>query len=68
MRELKNEIWPFKVKLESDSLKEITPVEEWLGEQFGIFKGRWNVVYRYNSTDFYFKDSYDAMMFKLRWS
>jgi hypothetical protein len=68
MRILKKELWPYKVKVNSDNTQDITPVELWLGEQLGTFKGRWNVVYQYNHTDFYFKDSEDAMLFALRWS
>ena len=68
MRELKKELWPYKVSLNSDWKKDITPVELWLGEQFGKFKDRWNVVYQYNRTDFYFKRDEDAVLFSLRWS
>jgi hypothetical protein len=42
--------------------------EVWLGENMGPFKGRWNVVYRVNAVDFYFKNSKDATIFTLRWS
>ena len=68
MRELKKELWPYKIKVNSDNTKDITPVEIWLGETLGTFKGRWNVVYQYNHTDFYFKNSQDALLFALRWS
>lgn len=68
MRVLKKELWPYKVKVNSDNTKDITPVEIWLGETLGTFKGRWNVVYQYNHTDFYFKEKDDAMIFALRWS
>lgn len=68
MRELKKELWPYKVKVNSDNTKDITPVEIWLGETLGTFKGRWNVVYQYNHTDFYFKNSQDALLFTLRWA
>lgn len=68
MRELKKELWPYKVEVNSDNTKDITPVEIWLGETLGTFKGRWNVVYQYNHTDFYFKEKDDAMIFALRWS
>ena len=57
MREIKKELWPYRVPLNSDWKDEITPVELWLGQQFGTFRGRWNVVYHYNRTDFYFKNS-----------
>lgn len=68
MRELKKELWPHKVTLNSDWKHDITPVEVWLGEQFGTFKGRWNVVYQHNRTDFYFKTVEDVTLFVLRWS
>ena len=68
MRILKKELWPYRVKVDSANLADVTPVETWLGETLGAFKGRWNVVYQYNRTDFYFKDDEDAMMFSLRWS
>ena len=68
MRELKKELWPHKVTVGSDWKDDITPIELWLGEQLGTFKGRWNVVYHYNKTDFYFKLSNDATLFALRWS
>lgn len=68
MRILKKELWPYRVKVNEDNTQDITPVELWLGEQFGTFKGRWNVVYQYNHTDFYFKEKEDAMIFSLRWS
>lgn len=68
MRELKKELWPYKVTINSDWKQEITPVEIWLGEQLGTFKGRWNVVYFHNRTDFYFRLSEDATLFALKWS
>jgi len=68
MRELKRTIWPHKVTIESDEKRDVTPIEEWLGERLGAFKGYWNVVYHYNHTDFYFKEGADATMFALRWS
>ena len=67
MRVLKKELWPYKVAVKSDNTKDITPVELWLGNKFGTFKGRWNVVYQYNRTDFYFRDQGDAVVFSLRW-
>ena len=68
MRILKKELWPYRVKVNSDNTKDITPVELWLGKQFGTFKGRWNVVYQYNYTEFYFKNQKDANWFALRWA
>lgn len=68
MRILKKELWPCKVKVNDDNTKNITEVELWLGESFGTFKGRWNVVYHSNHTDFYFKNQRDANWFALRWA
>lgn len=67
MRRLKKELWPFKVTLNSDQKDNINPVEVWLGETFGMVTGRWNVVYRFNCTDFYFRNAQDASYFSLRW-
>jgi hypothetical protein len=68
MRELKKALWPHKVTVNSDWNKDITPIEEWLGSQLGAFKNRWNVVYQYNRTDFYFRNQADAVLFALKWS
>ena len=69
MRMLKKELWPYKVKVnDKEFTTSITEMEIWLGEQLGTFKGRWNVVYQYNQTDFYFRLQEDAMIFSLRWS
>lgn len=68
MRILKKELWPYRVKVNSDNTNDITPVELWLGEKLGTFKGRWNVVYEYNHTDFYFKEQGDAVIFALKWA
>lgn len=68
MRRLKKELWPHKVTLDSDWKGDINPVEQWLGEQVGIFRGRWNVVYKFNRTEYYFKNSQDATLFALKWS
>ena len=67
MRELKKELWPYRVVVNNDTKNDITPMELWLGEQLGTFKGRWNVVYQYNETHFYFKQGKDATFFALRW-
>lgn len=68
MRELKRELWPHKVTINTIGLKDVSAAEAWLGEHLGVFKGHWNVVYRYNKTDFYFKESNNATMFALKWS
>jgi hypothetical protein len=68
VRKLKKELWPYRVTVNSDWKHDINPIEEWLGANIGGWKDRWNVVYQYNSTDFYFKNSADAVMFSLRWA
>ena len=68
MRELKKELWPHRVTVNSHWKDDITPVEVWLGERLGIFKGRWTVVYQHNRTDFYFRLGEDATLFALRWA
>jgi hypothetical protein len=68
MRMLKTELWPYRVKVNEKATNDITAIEIWLGETLGTFKNRWNVVYHYDRTDFYFKQQDDAMIFSLRWS
>lgn len=67
-RQLKKELWPHQVTVRSDIKHDITPIELWLGQQLGTFKDRWNVVYQFNRTDFYFRDQCDATLFALRWA
>ena len=67
-RRLRKELWPHQVTVNSDNKKDITEIEIWLGRQLGTFKGRWNVVYQFNRTDFYFRDQGDATLFALKWS
>lgn len=67
-RRLRKELWPHRVTVNSDNKKDITEIEIWLGRQLGTFKGRWNVVYRFNGTDFYFRDHSDATLFALKWA
>ena len=67
MRQLRKELWPYRVRINSDTVSDITLLETWLGERLGQFKGEWNVVYQYNHTDFYFKQQGNATMFALKW-
>jgi hypothetical protein len=69
VRKLKRELWPHMVKLEKTDSEQhnVTEMELWLGETLGTFRGRWNVVYNHNSTDFYFKNERDTILFALRW-
>lgn len=66
MRRLKKQLWPHKTKL--NLLHSTTEVEEWLGKNLGIFKGKWNVVYQSTSVEYYFKQDRDLTMFMLRWA
>ena len=69
MRELKKEVWPHKVVINSpDTGTNITEMEIWLGTQLGTYKGRWHVVVASKQVHFYFKEGVDATMFALRWS
>ena len=68
MRILKKELWPHSIKIKELTNDDVYDIENWLGETLGTFKGRWNVVYEFNHTDFYFKEKEDAMIFSLRWS
>lgn len=69
MRVLKKELWPAKIKIKlPDSHVRHISIEDWLGENMGAFKGRWNMVPRYDSVDYYFRNSKDATMFALKWS
>jgi hypothetical protein len=68
MRRLKKELWPHCVKVNELTDDHVYDIENWLGETLGPFKGRWNIVYNYNHTDFYFRQGEDAMLFSLRWS
>jgi len=68
MRQLKKELWPHRIVIDQDeSRPRIIEIETWLGEKYGKFKDRWNVVYQHNQSDFYFRDSKDSLMFTLRW-
>ena len=69
MRVLKKELWPHRVELDIDQTQsKIAEVETWLGKYHGAFKTRWNVVYRWDHTVFYFREGQDATMFALRWA
>lgn len=68
MRELRKELWPYKVKVNDNEFTvSVTEMELWLGKQLGTFRGRWNVVYEPNCTYFYFHKQEDAVIFSLRW-
>jgi hypothetical protein len=70
MRTLKKELWPHKISIKhtSDGLNRDTVAAEWLIKKMGTFKGRWTVVYTFDTADYYFKDSNDAVLFSLRWT
>lgn len=66
MRILKHNIWPYKIST-NVGFESVDELELWLGNHVGGFKIKWNAVYKYNGTDYYFKDSKDATMFALKW-
>ena len=69
MRVLKKELWPYKIVLDDDEHNhDIKQVESWLAEHMGAFRERWNVVYLYGETHFYFVSDRDRMWFALRWA
>jgi len=69
MRVLKKELWPYKIVLDDDVHKhDIVIVESWLGKHMGAFRERWNTVYLFDETHFYFRDQRDATWFALRWT
>ena len=68
MRELKKDVWPHKITVMVVEDPDINLIEPWLSDQFGRWKNRWNVVYRHDRTDFYFKNSADATLFALKWT
>ena len=68
MRILKRELWPHKVTIDiTTSNVIIEEVEQWLGDNVGGFKNHWNTVYKFSSTDYYFKDERHQFLFILRW-
>jgi len=67
VRQLKKELWPCSVQVKVP-VENVIPVELWLGQQFGAFRERWNVIYRFDHTEFYFRNQKDANWFALRWA
>lgn len=65
-RKLKQELWPHMIKINHST--QCGEIETWLSQTLGVFKGHWNVVYNYDSTDFYFRNERDAVYFALRWT
>ena len=69
MRQLKKEIWPYKVSInESDNGYKIIEIETWLEETMDEFGNKWTPVYRSSTTDYYFREEKDATWFALRWT
>lgn len=69
MRMLKKESWPYRIVINDDEhSNNIEQVERWLGEHVGAFRQRWNAVYLFDETHFYFVSDQDAVMFALRWA
>ena len=69
MRVLKKELWPYKVPIKASAAdSKIIEIETWLLETMGEYKGKYSIVYKHDSTDFYFREGKDATFFILRWS
>jgi hypothetical protein len=67
MRILKKAIWPYKVVLHKEESQISAEIETWLFHEFGIIKGRWNLVKSSSACHFYFKEGKDATLFSLKW-
>jgi len=65
VRILKKEIWPAKILIDHG---EHYVIENWLVENMGAFRGRWNQVPCNKGVHYYFRNSKDATIFALRWS
>lgn len=69
MRVLKKELWPAKILVPlTIDRPEHYNIENWLGENMGAFKGRWNQIPCNKGVHYYFRNSKDATMFALKWS
>ncbi len=68
MRILKKALWPSRVVIKEYNGGKVHEIENWLEESMGRVSHRWNIVYNYECTDFYFRDSKDSLIFTLRWS
>ena len=69
MRKLKKELWPNSVEIHLDQYHaRHAVIEEWLGDNMGAFKGRWNFVPHHSGVCYYFRNGKDSTMFSLRWS
>lgn len=68
MRRLKKEIWPYKISLSYVADSHIIDIELWLVEKFGERRNKWNIVYGYSKSDFYFKEESDLTFFAMRWN
>lgn len=69
MRQFKKSIWPYSVTVGKSITDDynIYDIELWLAEQLGSFREQWNVIYRHNETEFYFRNQNDAVLFSLKW-
>jgi hypothetical protein len=68
MRILNKDLWPHRIVIHKDESRISPEIERWVFEKCGQYKGRWNMVYIYDETHFYFKDGKDATLFALRWA
>lgn len=70
MRQLNRNTWTHKISLGQPftSDKDLNAIDDWLYNQIGEYRDRWNIVYGYKKIDFYFKNDWDAIKFALKWS
>jgi hypothetical protein len=69
MRILKKELWPHSVTVRmTQYTAEHVPIENWLIENIGAFRERWNQTPTSSYVNYYFKHHDDAVLFALRWS
>ena len=68
MRILKKALWPSRVVINEYNGGKVLEIENWLEESMGRVSNRWNIVYNFDNTHFYFRDSKDSFIFSLRWT
>lgn len=68
VRRLKKEIWPYKITVNYPADSQIIDIELWLIEKFGERRNKWNVVYGFYKSDFYFKEESMLTFFAMRWN
>jgi len=68
MRQLKKQIWPFSIKINTDYFKQHWfQIEDWLEENIGEFTKKWYLIENGCNMEYYFSSELDALVFSLRW-